>query len=54
MSRQMICTVGTSVLTNRDDRPWAGWSPRKPRWDPSSASRANRHEIDDHHIRATP
>lgn len=25
MSRQIICTVGTSLLTNRDDRPWAGW-----------------------------
>lgn len=22
MSRQLICTVGTSLLTNRDDRPW--------------------------------
>lgn len=30
MSRQVICTVGTSLLTNRDDRPWAGWTPRKP------------------------
>lgn len=30
MSRQIICTVGTSLLTNRDDRPWAGWNPRKP------------------------
>ena len=30
MSRQIICTVGTSLLTNRDDRPWAGWTPRKP------------------------
>lgn len=28
MSRQVICTVGTSLLTNRDDRPWAGWNPR--------------------------
>jgi len=28
MSRQIICTVGTSLLTNRDDRPWAGWNPR--------------------------
>jgi putative CRISPR-associated protein (TIGR02619 family) len=28
MSRQIICTVGTSLLTNRDERPWAGWNPR--------------------------
>jgi len=28
MSRQFLCTVGTSLLTNRDDRPWAGWNPR--------------------------
>jgi len=26
MSRVLICTVGTSLLSNRDDRPWAGWS----------------------------
>lgn len=30
MSRQIICTVGTSLLTNRDERPWAGWTPRTP------------------------
>ena len=30
MKRQIICTVGTSLLTNRDDRPWAGWNPRTP------------------------
>ncbi len=30
MNRFIICTVGTSLLTNRDDRPWAGWDPRKP------------------------
>jgi len=30
MSRSIICTVGTSLLTNRDDRPWEGWNPRKP------------------------
>jgi putative CRISPR-associated protein (TIGR02619 family) len=30
VSRQIICTVGTSLLTNRDDRPWAGWNPSKP------------------------
>ncbi|WP_448382311.1 putative CRISPR-associated protein [Desulfosoma sp.] len=28
MSRQILCTVGTSLLTNRDDRPWSGWNPR--------------------------
>ena len=28
MSRQILCTVGTSLLSNRDDRPWAGWHPR--------------------------
>ncbi|MXV77063.1 putative CRISPR-associated protein [Candidatus Poribacteria bacterium] len=27
MSRLLITTVGTSLLTNRDDRPWT-WSPR--------------------------
>ncbi len=25
MGRFIICTVGTSLLTNRDDRPWGGW-----------------------------
>jgi hypothetical protein len=31
MSRQIICTVGTSLLTNKEDnRPWAGWNQRKP------------------------
>jgi len=30
MSRQIICSVGLSLLTNRDDRPWAGWNPRTP------------------------
>jgi hypothetical protein len=30
MSRQIIYTVGTSLLTNRDERPWAGWNPRTP------------------------
>jgi putative CRISPR-associated protein (TIGR02619 family) len=29
MARLLICTVGTSLLTNRDDRPWAGWSPQR-------------------------
>ena len=28
MSRLLIVTVGTSLLTNRDDRPWAGWNGR--------------------------
>jgi hypothetical protein len=28
MPRQILCTVGTSLLTNLDDRPWAGWNPR--------------------------
>ncbi|GIX03296.1 MAG: hypothetical protein KatS3mg113_0302 [Planctomycetaceae bacterium] len=27
MSRRLLITVGTSLLTNRD-RPWAGWNPR--------------------------
>jgi putative CRISPR-associated protein (TIGR02619 family) len=26
MPRLIICTVGTSLLSNRDDRPWAGWT----------------------------
>lgn len=30
MARLLICTVGTSLLTNRDQRPWAGWNPRRP------------------------
>lgn len=29
MARQILCTVGTSLLTNRDGRPWGGWNPRK-------------------------
>jgi hypothetical protein len=29
MNREILCTVGTSLLTNRDARPWAGWNPRK-------------------------
>jgi putative CRISPR-associated protein (TIGR02619 family) len=29
MPRLLICTVGTSLLTNRDDRPWAGWSAQR-------------------------
>ena len=26
MANLLITTVGTSLLTNRDDRPWAGWN----------------------------
>ncbi len=26
MARLLITTVGTSLLTNRDDRPWKGWN----------------------------
>ena len=30
MSRFLICTIGTSLLTNRDDdRPWKGWSAQR-------------------------
>ena len=28
MARLLITTVGTSLLTNRDNRPWAGWNGR--------------------------
>lgn len=28
MSRLLVVTVGTSLLTNRDGRPWAGWNGR--------------------------
>ncbi|MBM3275526.1 MAG: putative CRISPR-associated protein, partial [Candidatus Sericytochromatia bacterium] len=28
MSRLIVCTVGTSLLSNAD-RPWAGWNPRR-------------------------
>jgi putative CRISPR-associated protein (TIGR02619 family) len=37
MPRLLICTVGTSLLTNRDDRPWTGWSAQRkdPLPDPS-------------------
>lgn len=28
MNRQIISTVGTSILTNKDGRPWGGWNPR--------------------------
>lgn len=26
MPHLLITTVGTSLLTNRDDRPWTGWN----------------------------
>ncbi len=29
MPRLLITTVGTSLLTNRDDRPWGGWNVRR-------------------------
>lgn len=29
MTRLLITTVGTSLLTNRDQRPWAGWDGRR-------------------------
>lgn len=28
LARLLITTVGTSLLTNRDDRPWTGWNGR--------------------------
>jgi putative CRISPR-associated protein (TIGR02619 family) len=30
MSRCLITTVGTSLLTNRDERPWSGWARGQP------------------------
>lgn len=30
MTRSLITTVGTSLLTNRDNRPWAGWTRGDP------------------------
>lgn len=30
MPRLLICTVGTSLLSNRDERPWGGWSRKDP------------------------
>jgi putative CRISPR-associated protein (TIGR02619 family) len=30
MYRTIICSVGTSLLTNRDERPWSGWQPGNP------------------------
>src|SRR5579884_1373039 len=29
MPRLLVCTVGTSLLTNRDTRPWCGWSAQR-------------------------
>ena len=28
MARLLVITVGTSLFTNRDDRPWKGWNGR--------------------------
>ena len=39
MPRLLICTVGTSLLTNRDDRPWAGWQRTTPLPDPAAMDR---------------
>ncbi|NLI82937.1 MAG: putative CRISPR-associated protein [Deltaproteobacteria bacterium] len=36
--QHILCTVGTSLLTNRDDRPWAGWYPRGDRPLPDAES----------------
>lgn len=40
MPYQIICTVGTSLLSNRDNRPWAGWSPR------DKSPLPDKHEVD--------
>jgi putative CRISPR-associated protein (TIGR02619 family) len=39
MSRLLICTVGTSLLTNRDQRPWAGWQRQQPLPDADAVDR---------------
>lgn len=36
MSRLLITTVGTSLLTGRDTRPWAGWNRGSPLPDPAT------------------
>jgi hypothetical protein len=36
MSSQLISTLGTSLLTNGDCRPWADWSSRTQRPAPST------------------
>jgi putative CRISPR-associated protein (TIGR02619 family) len=36
MPRLLICTVGTSLLTNRDQRPWGGWPRQTPLPDPEA------------------
>ncbi|MCK9521805.1 MAG: putative CRISPR-associated protein [Proteobacteria bacterium] len=41
MHRKIICTVGTSLLTNRDKRPWAGWSSRNSAPLPDKADAEN-------------
>jgi putative CRISPR-associated protein (TIGR02619 family) len=30
VARTLICTVGTSLLSNRDGRPWGGWKDGQP------------------------
>ncbi len=40
MPRHIVCTVGTSLLTNRDGRLWGGWSPQ------SKAPLPAAHEVD--------
>ena len=39
MPRLLICTVGTSLLTNRDARPWAGWRSPQPLPDDDDVNR---------------
>ena len=48
MARLLITTVGTSLLTNRDDRRWAGWN----RW--TAKSLPNSQEVDRWLARADP
>ncbi|MBI2566863.1 MAG: putative CRISPR-associated protein [Candidatus Schekmanbacteria bacterium] len=37
MPRRLIATVGTSLLTNREERPWGGWNVRDGRPLPDAA-----------------
>ncbi len=39
MSRFILCTVGTSLLTNRDERPWGGWRNDTPLPDAGNVDR---------------
>ena len=48
MARLLITTVGTSLLTNRDDRPWAGWNGR------DGAPLPNATDVDQWLVRADP